>query len=324
MRILKCKNCDGTMVLSVSGTEALCNFCGSRILLDHEDTDYYRDFYKRMNEFFAAPKNEQERKQKAEKLWEHARTKEFTCTDGTPVNVKYMYTYSDKDADVYVARRNIIFHFKADGAAKTELMRKNISMLDYPSADTRHLEECFPKISGGFTLDDGSHICVISKHEDEYPLRLFGALHGRHVAWIVSRLENICCVLQFSSIVHPQINTDTIYINPYTHQAALYGNWWTGGKQNSYSYDKRTMLSLRQNLTGLRNTAANALGYADTAHVCKTQDIPKPFVEFLQSLPCATAYDDFAFWDDMMLRAYGERKFFAMETNDEDIYRKKG
>ncbi len=323
MKDLRCKNCGGSMVLNASGIEAICQFCGARFLLSHEDTDYYVDFYARMNEFFSSSKSDQERKQAAEVLWENAKTKEFLCADQTPVEVKYMYHYSDKDAEVYVARRNIIFHFKDRGGEKTELIRRNVSLLDYPSADTRNLEDFFPKISGGFVLNDGTHICVISKNEDEYPLRLFGALHGRHVAWIVSRLENLCCVLQFSSLVHPQISPDTVYINPYTHQASLYGNWWNCGKPQTRSFSDRQLLSLHQNLWGLRNTAASALGFADANHITNSDYIPKAFTDFLRSTPRVTAYDDFAYWDEMMIKAYGERKFVTMDTNDEDIYGKK-
>lgn len=324
MKVLKCKICGGAMVLDASGMIAVCKHCDNRFLLDHEDTDYYNAFYARMNEFFASGKSEQERKQRAEMLWENANEISFVCADGTPIEVKYMYRYTDKDAEVFVARRNIVFHFKDHGAEKTELFRRNISMLDYPSADTRNLAEFFPKISGGFVLEDGTHICVVSKNEDEYPLRLFGALHGRHVAWIVSRLENLCCVLQFSSLVHPQINPDTIYINPYTHQAALYGNWWNSGKPHTLSYSERKNLDLQQNLMGLRNTAALALGCADANHIGGSVDIPKAFADFLRSTPRVTAYDDFAYWDDMLIKAYGERRFVTMDTNDAEIYGKKG
>ena len=307
--------------MGASGMTAICHYCGNRFVLDHQDTDYYLDFFARMNSFFASAKSDQERKQKAEALWERAESKVFVTSDGTPIEIKYMYKYSEKDAEVYVARRNIIFHFTENGAGKTDLLRRNSSLLDYPSADVRNLSDFFPRISGGFVLDDGSHLCVLSKDEDEYPLRLFGKLSGRHVAWIISRLENLCCVLEFSALVHPQITPDTVYINPYTHQASLYGNWWNVVKFNTYSPEYRDMMQSKHNLLGIRNTAISLLG-CENKNQLDLIDIPKPFKEFLKSNPCITAYDDFAYWDDMMIKAYGERKFVTMETDDEDIYKK--
>lgn len=323
MKEISCQICGGAMVLDASGITAHCLYCGKNFLLDHTDTDYYRDFFAQMNSFFSAPEDEQIRKQKAEALWENAQSHTFICADGTPVEVKYMHRYSDADADVYVARRNIIFHFKTQGAEKAERLRRNISALDYPSADTRNLEAFFPKISGGFNLNDGSFLCAITKNEDEYPLRLFGALNGRHVAWIISRMENLCCVLEFSSLVHPQITPDTLYINPYTHQASLYGSWWNAGKHNTFAFDTNKLLQLQQNLTGLRSTAAQALGFPDISDIPITEDIPEALCSFIRSTPCATAYDDFAYWDKMLIKAYGERKFIRMDTDDSQIYGRK-
>ena len=312
------------MALDASGMTATCEYCGNRFLLDHEDTDYYQDLFSRMHAFFATPKSDQERKQQAELLWQKAKTRTFIREDGVPIEIKHMYCYADKDADVYVARRNIVFHFPKHGAEKSELFRKNISFLDYPSADIRNLEEFFPKISGGFVLEDGSYLFVIGKNEDEYPLRLFGTLPGRHAAWIISRMENLCCVLEFSSLVHPQINPDTLYINPYTHQASLYGNWWNAGKHNSQQPGSYKQLQLRDNLIGLRETAASVLGCTERQQVKPSSDIPRALADFITASPCQTAYDDFAFWDDMLIKAYGERKFIRMDVDDETIYGKKG
>ena len=105
---------------------------------------------------------------------------------------------------------------------------------------------------------------------------------------------------------------------------ALYGNWWHVGKSNSLDNSNRTPLRLRENLLGLRETAACLLGYSNRAQVKATADVPADFAAFIQSEPCVTAYDDFDFWDTMMIKAYGERKFITLDTNDADIYTTKG
>ena len=324
MKSLTCKNCGGTMVLDASAMTAVCHYCGTRFLLDHADTDYYRDFFSRMSEFLSLSEADRARKEKAEALWENAPERVFLCKDGTPIEVKYMYSYSGRDADVYVARRNIIFHFREDGPEMAERFRRGVSLLEYPAADAKNLADHFPKISGGFALEDDSFILVLSKHEDEYPLRLFGTLPGRHVAWIISRMENICCVLEYSALVHPQIDPDTLYINPYTHQAALYGNWWNAGRNNTFRPGSRELLRMEQNLTGLRDTAASLLGFSGAGEVRTSPGVPEALAAFLRSRPHSNAYDDFSLWDDMLLRAYGERKFIRMDTDDAQVYGGKG
>lgn len=324
MKNMNCKNCGGTLVFDASAMVAVCHFCGTKYVLDHQDTDYFQNFYAQMSQFLAASNDDRERKQKATQLWENANEQTFYCVDGSEIEIKYMYTYTSKDAQVYVARRNIIFHFKSDGVAKAELFRKNISAIDYPSADTRSLSDFFPKISGGFALNDGTYILVIKKDEDEYPLRLFGKLSGRHVAWVISRMENLCCVLEYNSLVHPDISVDTLYINPYTHQCSLYGNWWNVTRNNSYAYNSRSVLTTEKNLYLLRDTAAYLLGFESASKIRNTPDIPRDLAKFITSRPKSNAYEDFAYWDEMLIKAYGERKFMNMATDDEQVYGKKG
>lgn len=322
LKELICNNCGGIMTLDASALTAVCQYCGTHYVLNHEDTDYYQHFYLQMCKFLSCDENERERKLKADKLWENADEQVFECIDGNDIGIKYLHKFTERDADVFIARKNIIFHFKSCGQQKAEQFRRNVSLIDYPSADTRQLSDFFPKIHGGFELIDGSYIFVIKKDEDEYPLRLFGKLNGRHVAWIISRLENLCCVLEFNSIVHPEINADTIFINPYTHQASLYGNWWNAGKNNTFSSDKSNILKMEQNLYGLRDTAGYTLGFNNHSEVKESSEIPKALADFIRNKPEYNAYDDFAYWDKMLIKAYGERKFIRYDTNDEQIYNK--
>ena len=324
MKNLTCKNCGGTMVLDASGMVAVCHYCGTRYVLNHEDTDYYRAFHQQMSRFLSADEDEKARKLRADEFWEKAEQQSFECRDGRTVEVKFAHRYTDRDAEIYVARKNMIIHFTQDKSDLAETYRRQSAFLDYPSADTRSLSDFFPKVSGGFELADGSSLLVIAKDEDEYPLRLFGKLHPRHVAWIISRMENLCCVLEYNSLVHPEITPDTLYINPYTHQASLYGSWWKVGKCNSYSYDKTHLLSSAESLCGIRNTAAMLLGYDRAGSVRPDPKTPAALCDFINSPPKSNAYEDFEYWDAMLVKAFGERKFIRFDTDDEEIYEGKG
>ena len=220
-----------------------------------------------------------------------------------------------------VARRNIIFRFDR-GSAASERMRRAVSLLDYPSADTRQLAQFFPRITGGFALESGDSLLAVAKDVDEYPLCLFGQLGGRHVAWIISRMENLCCVLEYNSLVHPLINPDTLFINPFTHQASLYGGWWAAAKHNTAAPDRSRILRTQDNLIGLRNTAANLLGCPRAGSVPVTADVPSALADFINGRPMEYAYDDFALWDRMLIQAYGERKFVDLTVDDNGVYRK--
>ena len=308
MRNLSCKNCGGIMIYDVSSMTAHCRFCGTSYVLDHKDTDYFKAFYRQMT---ASPSKDEDRKSRDDLLWENADTMTFTTSEGQCIELKYLYSYSDKCADVYVTRRNIAFHFRDGMNGKAEHLRRMVSSLDYPSADTKFLSAFFPRVTGAFILDNGTSLVIINKREDEYPLRLFGKLGGRHIAWIISRLENLCCVLEYNSLVHPEIDLDTVYINPNDHSASLYCNWW------SVEHKNMNGLSSADNLKGLRKTAKALL---ETEEI--TPDTPKALLDFINSAPKIDAYEDLAYWDEMLIKAFGERKFIKMETEDTDVYGK--
>ena len=53
-----------------------------------------------------------------------------------------------------------------------------------------------------------------------------------------------------------------------------------------------------------------------------TPDTPQALLDFINSSPKIDAYEDFAYWDEMLIKAFGERKFIKMDTEDSDIYGK--
>ncbi len=323
MKNLNCHNCGAPMRLDVSGMTAVCSYCGTEYVLNHEDTDYFQRFYYQMGHLLAIGEDEQERRKQADALWQRAEEISFSSADGGEIAVRYLYQFRTEDTEVYIARRNIIFRFLKNWEQKALDCRKGVAMLDYPSADTRSLSDFFPQIAGGYALTDNTGLLVLQKEETEYPLCLFGRLPGRHVAWIISRMENLCCVLEYSHLVHPRFGMDTLYINPYTHQASLYGHFWNVVKNNTPSGDHRSVYTTRDNLTALRHTAAQLLGYPKAGMVQVTEDVPQALADFLNQPPKNTAYEDFALWDEMLIKAYGERKFIRMQADDATVYGKK-
>ena len=143
MKNLNCKNCGADMRIDISAMTAVCHYCGTKYVLSREDTDYFREFYHQMNSFLKLDHDEKERRNKADALWEKAETKVWECTDGSNIEIRYMYYFHTNDCTIYTARRNLIFCFDRNHAYQAEQYRKNVSLLDYPSADTRHLSNFF-------------------------------------------------------------------------------------------------------------------------------------------------------------------------------------
>lgn len=313
MKELKCASCGGAMVIDPSACRAVCHYCGNQYVLNREDTDFYTDFHKQMQHFLAGSTEEYDRKTAAEKLWESAPTEEFETTDGNVIEIKYMHKVTGKYADTYVARRNVIYVFRREGIMQCQNYKAMVDALSFPAADSKNLRDFFPCIRGGYTLSDGRTMLVIEKNEDEYPLSQFGTLPPRHVAWILSRLENICCVLEYSGIVHPKINPDTVFINPYDHSAMLYGGYEYAVRKNQYDIEHTHICRMTENLMELREVGRTILDE-------KAEPVPGTMKSFFEGKPCEDAYDDFALWDETLYKSYGKRRFVKMDTDDKKIY----
>lgn len=301
------------MVIDPSACRAVCHYCGNQYVLNREDTDFYTDFHKQMQRFLAGSREAYERRTAADQLWESAPTEEFETTDGNLIEIQYMHKAAGKYADTYVARSNVIYVFRSESPMQCQNYKAMVEALAFPAADSKNLKDFFPRIRGGYALSDGRTMLVIEKSEDEYPLSQFGTLPPRHAAWILSRLENICCVLEYSGIVHPKMNPESVFINPYDHSAMLYGGYEYAVRKNQYDMEHTHICRMTENLERLREVGKSILDE-------KTERIPQPMKSFLYGKPCDDAYDDFALWDETLHKSYGKRRFVKMDTDDKKIY----
>lgn len=158
------------------------------------------------------------------------------------------------------------------------------------------LPETIPQFRGQYKLADGRYLLVLNRGEDYYSLGMFGNLPYEHTAWVISRLENIACLLEYNEVVHGGLAIDAVFINPKTHQAALYGNWWLAGKMTDANKTK--------DLKGLREVAQKLLK--------PYNNIPAMLKDFLKNSPAADAFSDFKLWDEVIEKGLGGRHFHKL------------
>ena len=225
-------------------------------------------------------------------------TEYFITDSGKTVSVDYYFYTEEDNVCIYSAFDSVVFVFPENGAATVEDMKRGISLLCYPSADIKDLSRYFPHIRAEFTLNDGRVFVAVSKPENAFPLYAFKNLDGEHVAWIISRLENLCCVLEFSSLRHNGISTSSVYINPRTHEAYLLGGWWKSKPAKTF---------YNGDLVDLRRTGKIILGSKyDAQH--------SAFKSFLCELPREDAYNDFSNWDNVINKAFGGHRFVEFKS----------
>lgn len=322
MKALICPICGGTTTFDVSFLTAKCQYCHTVSALSREDSDRFISFSRRMSRYMAG--DDANARADADAFWQSAETREFKCADGTDIGVKYCYMARGNRADMYAAREHVAYQFHSGTDKYLKAYLNAVKRVKIPPNDTRKLDTLVPRVYGAYPLADGETLLVINKSEDEYPAAAFGALPHEHVAWVVSRMENLCCLLEFSGMAHAGVDLNSIFLNPHKHTAALYGGWWAAGGAGEYDASGARVLRMRDQLADIRRAAARLLGCETPEATANTRDLPREFARFLISEPARDAYDDFKLWDAALRASYGRRRFVKLDILDTELYKKEG
>jgi len=338
MALLKCKMCGGTMDYDAGRNLAVCPYCGSKSTVFDQDRKLFEQFQSQ----FAALLNQPPQAAPEEGFWVEANREELVREDNEIIEINYLARRRADMCMLYVARQSVIFIFEGRHADYAARYKKMIRELTYPTPDMeRELSRYIPKLLTECRLADGRIFLAIRKQEGVYPLQMLGTLLDRHVAWVISRLENLCCLLDYNDMVFNGLTAENLFVDPANHQIYLYGGWWFAGYEGAEalgaSRDVVPYLRVgkgilhgktaehprnrsRTDLESIRLMAAKLLGYPDREALEKDTRLPKPFRQFLLDPPEHTPKADFAKWDRTILASYGERKFIPLDMTEEEIY----
>lgn len=283
-----CKNCGAQMELGTAGSFT-CQYCGFKTFLTDADFRGNTEFRKKLLTYYKAKNDEKEMSYETDTLWESQGVDHFTALSGQRLNIDYMRKYSYPNCICYVARESIVYICETNEDA--DALLGGLEQLKFPEADTK-LYRSFPELKTTIPLQKGKAIVFI-RRPHFYPLELFVPMESVHTAWVISRLENICCALEFSGIEHSDLSMSSLFVNVKTHESALFGDWRGVSPKKS-----------KQDLVRIREIARAA-----------TEDAAAPdlFCEFLNSKPKETAYDDFAYWDQVIQKGFGGHKFVSYD-----------
>ena len=288
--------------MSVDSSGALvCEYCGGRSYFDDKQLLGYKEFRKQMLSYLRGIHDEKSEGDKSEDyLWDSAEEEQLEMADGDKATIRYLYSYEDGQVKVYLTKNNALFVFSKSERNLADRMLSGIGMLSFPPADVKGLNECFPRLNGSYDLSGGGVMLAFARSDNLFPLPMFGSLTPEHTAWIVSRLENICCVLNYSDMIHGGISEEAVWINPFNHHAVLMGHWWSASKASA--------LKSRTDLDDLRKTAAKTLGIHKS-------EAPAEMIRFLEDRSSKDAFEDFEKWDKVIEKGFGGRRFAKMNVN---------
>lgn len=284
---IRCDNCGAEYRINSRG-EMNCPFCGSKIYLNDKD---FEEYLNTREEMLIKDKNDNDFANDMGDVrhkWNNELQIFLDAENGKPVNLKYYYRFDRQDKIVFVGRNKVsILYTNPDDCVHAI---ENFKNLEYPSSDIEKLSKGFPTILATVNLKDNKRLLVLDKAENIYPLAIFNKLDPKNVAWMISRMENTGCILQFNSLDFKNLTVYDIYINPKTHHVFFLDGW-----ENVVPSSTTTNY-----LKALRQIAKDQmiLGRA-----------PQKCIDFLEGAPATTAYDDFKLWDDVIMNGFNGHNF---------------
>ena len=286
----KCRNCGGEMKYGGSGG-LVCPFCGSKSFFSDADFKGNEEFRKKLLQFYKAQAEKKDLDYDADLLWTCTGSDSFRTEDGQDLQIEYMRNYEADGYVCYLARESVVYVFK--NRREADAFSAGVDRMVFPAADVR-LHRSFPELRMELELEHGGQALVYRRRPNCYPAEMFAPWPSEHLAWVISRMENLCCALAFAGIEHGDIRPASVWINPLLHEGALFGDWRKGRGLRS-----------RGDLLALRKTAIQ---------LAKNTREPPELYRFLNAAPAADAYADFAAWDRVIEEGFGGHRFIKMNV----------
>ncbi len=183
-------------------------------------------------------------------------------------------------------------------------------------------------------------ILTVRKKPDDILLRdlvpfLKKDKQDRHVAWIVSRMQEMARYLDHVGITHNAFTIDNVFANPSEHTIGLFGGWWYAkpvGDVMDYAAPEALDFLPDSNSRFLRATAKvdlemakavgrELLGDRGGTSFLKTKPAPDAMLSFLREPSTGVPQKDLERWYKRVLpESFGGRHFVELHAPYSEVY----
>lgn len=272
--------------------------------------------------------------------WEKTNYILISKDNGKRIAINYDTQFEFELGTCYVTKTKIVYVLGKDKEKYYNNAIQRIGSLRYKDKRMKDdLSRFLPQIYQTYQIKTGEYVIVLEKPEDVYPLKNVFAyfeeqINAKHVAWIISRLCNLVCFLEFNGLVHNGIHINNCFVSPKNHSILLLGGWWyttraeekmLGTTKDIFSIMSVTAKeskksSIVTDLESVKLLGRQLLGEVNSRKLSLNRSIPKTFIHFLTGGSGKSAYEEFVKWDEALDNSYRKRKFVHMEI--EDLYKK--
>lgn len=264
--------------------------------------------------------------------WEASNLLEIRDTLGRKYSTRYLKAFGFELGAAYIADQSLTYLFDKEHAAFFENAVAQIKSVRYKDANMeKEFARLMPQIKYAFEAADGRYCLILSKTPDVFLLSdvldfYKNHIPHRHVAWIISRLCNLCCFFEYIGVSHNGLTIQNCLISPQFHTILPLGGWWytkaLGDKLIGVPkavYDVMPIKAKSDKIAAI-GTDLEAMKLIGR-EISDTGTTPAAIKRFLDAGASLKAKDEFSAWNSALNEAYGERRFIEMIINKTDIYR---
>lgn len=264
-------------------------------------------------------------------IWEQKGFIQFSLTNGARIKIHYQYHKALEICEYYVCRERVIYVFDSSKRKFYDRYKLTISHLHYENSS---MKDTYSKLvpSGDikyYETTDEKLIISFHKESDVYPLRAVienfwkGAVPGKHLAWITSRIMSLLAFLNYNNLVLNGIDIDSCFVSLKGHAIYFYGGWWFAAQIGSPMIGTTSKI---YSIMPAKVKADKTSSYLTDIESIKLMmrelcaQSPQQMKDYYSSGSCSSHFEEWKKWDEALDRAYGERKFIVINATDNEIY----
>ena len=256
---------------------------------------------------------------------------------GKKIAFKFLSEKTFELGKLYIGRKHVVYLLDKEHKKFYDNAIFQINNLTYANDKMKEeFSRYFPKIEESFETNESKWCLIFSKSEDQFLLEDLleqqgKSLDAKHVAWVVSRLSNIACYLQYKEVVHNGISLNNCFVSPSHHSISLLGGWWyaTKEKQKMIGTQKAIfdIMPLKDKYEKIANPQTDLESIKLLAKLLLNiksvvdKTIPQSMLNWLKKGSSSNAIEEFKNWNVALDSAWGARKFIKLEVKEEDIYK---
>lgn len=291
----------------------------------HNNKEKYNFAMQKINEFY-----DRATKLLANGEWEERNILRIKIPNSKTIVAKYSYKKEFELGEMYVCKTKVIYLLKKEFKKFYDNFNVENIFRNLNPELKKNFDIFIPKVK--YKFESEKYFVIIFEKDIEYiPLSCLMESYSNniphfHVAWIMSRLSNLCCLFKMANVVHCGIDIENIFVSPKSHSIVIFGGWWYTVNQN------QKMIGTTQNIfncmpiysksnkIAMEDIDLQSVKMVGRILTKNSNDIPTPFKKWLNGGSCKNSVIEFGKWDKTLEESYGKRKFINCYFDYSNFY----